>query len=137
MIIVKKYTQLLNFFIGVKYSVFDFAIWYFVLGMGYIHLRAVFLPYEQSIWDHIYYTWEGGLFCLLLLLVRCFIDKEYRASTNPLILYCLIRFLWILTSPVLRIWVNHPAMVTALFTVLLIGAVILLWIDRKQRQRER
>lgn len=115
----------------------NFAIWYFIVGMIYIHVRATFLPYEQTIWDDLYYIWNNGLFLLLFILVRCFVIDKYRSSFNPIIFYSLIRFLWEVASPITnRVEVNHPTATTVLFSILLTGAIILLLADLKKRYRD-
>lgn len=135
--IVTIYTNLLNKIIPYATGLANFLVWYFIIGMIYIHLRGNFLPNEQLVWDDIYYIWNNGLFLIFFILVRCFVDYKYRSSFNPVIFYSLIRLIWEIASPVTNIWeINHPVMVTIMFSILLTGGIVLLWKDLKNRARQ-
>lgn len=92
---------------------------------------------EEEPYTSIYFIWDKGKDALLVKCVLILMDVKYRWIVKPVYYFCLIRLLWEIANPFTDLEINHPDIITGLFTIIATGVALLLLKDLILRWKQK
>jgi len=107
----------------------------YVIG-ALVFLMKANLDLWGDAWDTFYFVWAKGKDVLFFLAILYLLKPEQKWIIKPLLFYASINLLWELIRPLTNLDVNHPLMVTMIFTALIIGVIVYLIRDLRMLKRK-